>query len=258
MGGIFTGGPISALVLLGRWDEAIERHDRFQKLPATENAQNLAVHLVEIDCRRGRTAEARARLDGLTALRESDDPQTRSAAELFEAMVLRHEGKTLAALEAAERARMPGQDMSIGFLTVKLALAEALEAALEAGNRGKVDELLRSIEEIPAGARPPFLDAQAHRFRARLSGEPAEFDAAEKRFRALETRFYLAVTQLEHAEQLASQGQVSEAEPLFAAARETFERLGATPYLERAEQGASLRLTRSPPAPSRGRRLTRR
>ena len=39
--------------------------------------------------------------------------------------------------------------------------------------------------------------------------------------------------QLEHAESLAEGGQAGEAAPLLAEARETFERLGAVPWLER-------------------------
>ena len=58
---IFTAGPISALVLLGRWDEAIERHAQAEGIPGAEHLQNLKVHLVEIECRRGHVAEARAR-----------------------------------------------------------------------------------------------------------------------------------------------------------------------------------------------------
>jgi hypothetical protein len=46
--------------------------------------------------------------------------------------------------------------------------------------------------------------------------------------------FYLAVTELEYADWLASQERAEEAEPLLAEAREIFERLEAKPWLERA------------------------
>ena len=51
--------------------------------------------------------------------------------------------------------------------------------------------------------------------------------------------FYLAVSELEHAEWLAEQGRAEEAEPLLAEAREIFERLGATPWLERADRAGA-------------------
>ena len=46
--------------------------------------------------------------------------------------------------------------------------------------------------------------------------------------------FWLALTELEHAESLIGEGRADEAEPLLAEAREIFERLKATPWLERA------------------------
>ena len=47
--------------------------------------------------------------------------------------------------------------------------------------------------------------------------------------------FYLAVVQLEHAELLAPTGRADECGPLLTEAREIFERLRATPWLERVD-----------------------
>jgi hypothetical protein len=47
---------------------------------------------------------------------------------------------------------------------------------------------------------------------------------------------------IEHAELLAQEGRAGEAEPLLREARETFERLRATPWLERVEAMSALRL----------------
>jgi hypothetical protein len=47
--------------------------------------------------------------------------------------------------------------------------------------------------------------------------------------------FELAVVLLEHAEWLAGEGRLEEAEPLAAEARAIFERLRARPYLERLD-----------------------
>ena len=54
-------------------------------------------------------------------------------------------------------------------------------------------------------------------------------------FREFGFVFYLAVTQLEHGEWLVGEGRDAEAEPLLSEARETFERLRATPWLERLD-----------------------
>ena len=51
--------------------------------------------------------------------------------------------------------------------------------------------------------------------------------------------FHLAVTQLEHAEWLIGQGRADEAQPLLEEACETFERLEATPWLERVDAAQS-------------------
>ena len=47
--------------------------------------------------------------------------------------------------------------------------------------------------------------------------------------------FYLAVVRLEHAELLAASDETDECGPLLADARETFDRLRATPWLERVD-----------------------
>jgi ATP/maltotriose-dependent transcriptional regulator MalT len=107
---------------------------------------------------------------------------------------------------------------------------------------------VEEIETTPPGARPAFLDAQAARFRARVASERREaegvepaFGQAESIFREFGIPFWLAVSQLEHGEWLAEQGRAREAEPLLAEARETFERLEATPWLERCDRLAPAR-----------------
>ncbi len=73
------------------------------------------------------------------------------------------------------------------------------------------------------------------------------FATAASRFRELEMPFWLALTELEHAEWLIGEGRADEAEPLLAEAREIFERLKATPWLERVTATAH---TQQPPAPA--------
>ena len=149
------------------------------------------------------------------------------------------EGNAVEALAKAEQAfdgrsalGIVGQDVKVGFL-------RGVEAALALGNVTKADELLTVVEELPVGLRPPLLDAAAHRFRARLAGDDPSADAlftrAAAQLRALELPFHLAVVLLEHGEWLAAQGRPDDAEPFVAEARETFERLEATPWLERLD-----------------------
>jgi class 3 adenylate cyclase/tetratricopeptide (TPR) repeat protein len=238
-------GQISSLVLLGRWDNALARADEAESLPGAEHAPELFLHLVGIDCWRGRPVEARARLDLHAAHRESNEIQARSAYALHEAMVHRAEGKPRAALEVLERelSRSTGE-LAVTFLTVKLSLVEALEAAFELGDAGKLEQLLGSIDALRPGERPPLLAAHAARFRARLACDPSEaetgFRRATELFRELDMAFWLAVTQLEHAEWLIQHGRAAEAQPLLDEATETFELLEATPWIDRARQALSL------------------
>ncbi len=156
------------------------------------------------------------------------------------AAVLLVEGRYREALASAERAVEAQHALGIGAQDVKHGVRQALEAAVELGERGRAEELLAIIESQPPGLRPPFLGATAQRFRARLSTDAAEagalYGSAATAMRKLELPFHRAVIELEHSEWLTAQGRASEAEPLLAEAAETFEQLAATPWLERAAQ----------------------
>jgi hypothetical protein len=108
-------------------------------------------------------------------------------------------------------------------------MVQALEALLGLGDRARAEELLEEIEALKPGVRPPYLEAQALRFRARLDSDPSGYEAAAERFRELSLPFWLAVTLLEH-------GELTGDESSLAKAREIFEGLKATPWLERLER----------------------
>ncbi len=221
---IFFYGPISAQVLLGEWDEALARGAGVEAGTAT-SVSGLVLPLILVDCAQGELARARSRLEGDPLLRSAEDPQVRLGYALGEAQVLRAEGKWADALTAATTEIDP--EMGMTFLVVKLCLVEALEAAFELGDTARVEELLEMADGLRPGQRPPLLEAHAHRFRSKLGCDESGYRAAEGFFRELGMPFWLAVTQLEHAEATGD-------EPLRAEAREIFERLGATPWLERA------------------------
>src|SRR5262249_34745524 len=150
-------------------------------------------------------------------------------------------------LAAAERGIALAQTLGFSNQAIKHSFVHAIEAALEIGDREKAEQLVVAIEGIPPGLRPPFLDAQAHRFRARLASMASDAESGYRpgaaRFRELEIPFWLAVALLEHGELLAEQGRSDDAEPLLAEARALFEQLGATPWLERAGGRVELEAT---------------
>jgi class 3 adenylate cyclase/tetratricopeptide (TPR) repeat protein len=239
-------GDISSLVLLGRWDEAVAREVEVEAAGLDfGTADPTILYLIGVDCRRGQAEQARARLDRAAVL-ERETSEARSTNALHEAMVLRAEGDARAALETLDRELVQVVDeLGVTFVSVKLILVEALESAFELGDMGKLEEFLGRIEALRPGECPPMLTAHAARFRARLASDPAEAESGFRRgteiFRELDMVFWLAVTQLEHAEWLIQQGRAAEAEALLDEATEVFERLAATPWIERARQAPSQR-----------------
>ncbi len=239
-----------ALTMLGRWDEALGRLAEIpeERLSLGANVVSPLTGVIEVYVHRGRLDDARtllSRYGEIEELASSVDVQTQGCYWGAVAAVRLAEGDTRAALAAGERAYGGHPVLGFGSQDVKQGLTHALEAALALGDRDRADELLAPVEQLPVGLRPPLLTALAHRFRARLAGESAEADdessAAATAFRELALPFHLAVVQLEHGEWLAAQGRPADADELLAQARETFEDLGATPWVERATAAAPAR-----------------
>lgn len=228
------------LFMLGRWDEALAV---FAEVPEERlhegTTESFLSSLPEIHVARAELGEA-ARVVSLYApYGDSDNLQRRSMYLGGAAVVARAEGRLEEALEVGlEAVRLSREIGGEGFQSTKLGLVEAIEAALALGREDRADELVASIEAVPAGLRSPYLSAQALRFRARLAGDDesavASSDAAARGFRELGALFWLAVTQLEHAGWLLAQESPADADAPLAEAREIFEGLDATPWIQRA------------------------
>jgi class 3 adenylate cyclase/tetratricopeptide (TPR) repeat protein len=242
-----TGGLIQ-LFLLGRWDEALVIAAEEEPLVAIEAARGNLLAVALVHCERGDLQPARALLTDADMLRDSSNPQAKSGYAAIEARVLRGEGRPAEALASAERGLASLGELDVTDTSIKIALVEATEAALTLSKLDKADELLAIPESLEPGRLTPFLQAQTARLRARLEGARGQQERVDERFRSAAGLFrqfglvlYLAVTQLEHAEWLAGQGRNEEAEPLLIGARETFERLRATPWRKRASQTSHTR-----------------
>jgi predicted ATPase/class 3 adenylate cyclase len=236
------------LVLLGHWDDALVIAGEEGPLLANEIARLSILRVALLHCERGDREAARVLLTVADTLRDSDNAQSKAGYAAVEARVLRAEGRPTEALASAERGLAILGELSFADTLIKLALVEATEAALTLSNLDKAEELLTIPEALDPGQLTPFLQAQTARLRARLNATHGEHQGVDERFRSAASHFrecgvvfYLAVTQLEHAEWLAGQGRNEEAQPLLVEARETFEQLRATPWLERAAQATATR-----------------
>ncbi len=157
-----------------------------------------------------------------------------------EAEVLLGEGNAREALGAANEAIAVRAELAGGLAQLAGCLAWGLDAAFVLGDDAKVDELLALVERLPPGDSTPSLRAIGARFSARraaLKGDgetaAAGFAAAAGIFREIEMPFELAVVLLEHAEWLTGTDGSEDVGPLVREAGEIFERLRATPYVER-------------------------
>ena len=224
--------------MCGRWEDALAIH---HALPEDQLRTNSALASVlsgvlEIVIHQGRVEEARSLLAMPEYFLHVPELQDRAIYAAARAALLHAEGRYQEACEAGAEAASYTVDLGAGQQGVKQGLVWAVASALALGEMTRADELLSTIEQLPPGLRPPFLEAQAHRFRARMNDTETGFKTAAGGFREYNVPFWQAVTQLEHGEWLVRHDRATDAEPLLGEARATFEMLEATPWLQRAEQ----------------------
>jgi class 3 adenylate cyclase/predicted ATPase len=230
------------LTMTGRWDDAIAASE--EALEATplhglSSFISLASALGRIHTERGELEPVRALLDRIASWRESEDIQEQAVYWLAAATLGRAEGRFAEALAAAAEAKRAGLSSGAPDFA-DAAWVEQFDAAFALEDLELVDDLLHEFAALQPVQVSRFLEAHAARASARLAaarGEQSEveqpFKTAQGIFREYGIPFWLAVTQLEHAEWLTAQGRRGDAEPLLAEAGDRFERLGATPWLER-------------------------
>jgi class 3 adenylate cyclase/tetratricopeptide (TPR) repeat protein len=236
-------GVISALVELGRWQEAIAHAAEADELRASRHARGEAVNVGIVHCERGALDAAQTILDEQAWQREAEQPEHTVNFAHVEARLLRARGRPAEALAVAEAGAAMRGELGVGAKGIKHCFVEALEAALELGDDEKAAELLATLDALRPGEVTPSVEAQRSRFHARLGDRDPEADlrAAETVFAHQGLLFCDAVTRLEHAEWVIAQDRTDEAQPLLAAARSTFDELEATPWLERVDRLAGQR-----------------
>ena len=230
----FTAGSVGALECLGRWDEALAQTAAAELHAETSFARGLLLWGALVHTRRGDLDAARDLLDRHADVRESGNPDFAAMYRLIEAVWLQEADQPDAARGAVSEALAVMGDRGDGGWPQLL----AFEGFADLTGETQIRDLLAAVRRSVYGRPTKAVAAQMARFRARLpEHDPvAELESAERLFRGTEAPFYVAVTQLERAAHLDGE----EADALLAQARATFERLGARPWLDRAEAGAAV------------------
>jgi class 3 adenylate cyclase/tetratricopeptide (TPR) repeat protein len=220
----------------GRWDQIEEE---VAQLPEEADrvgdavAFQLPLYKALIAYHRGEPERTRALLHGWAELEASSNVQLESCRIAARTVIAAAEGRHEEVVQAAlEQIRS-----SNNVAAIEGNLEFGGESATVLGSAEALEELLAAAEAADVSTPPSFLAKRA-RMRARIQTlrreEPA-FDSAIAMLRENGERFWLAVTLLEQAEWLAGQGRDEESHTAMDEARETFERLRAKPWLDRAD-----------------------
>ena len=161
------------------------------------------------------------------------------------AAINQSKGRNAEAFTHAEEAIRCGLTTGADSPIVRIAFASAVDSAFAMEDLGKVEHVLGELSGLRRGEVWPSLLALGERTSARLAAARAEPSGAERGFtraialfRDMGMPYWLAATLTECAEWLTELGRADEAAPMFAEARDIFERLEAKPWLERLEQRA--------------------
>jgi class 3 adenylate cyclase/tetratricopeptide (TPR) repeat protein len=239
------------LYALGEWDVVLDRIDQLPLDLLQEERGSYAPFLLVgplVHLHRGDPAAARRLFDAFSAVGISADVQERAQHAAGLAALLHAEGAYEQGLAAAEEALAHREDLGAGSEPFREGFVAAAASALALGDRERALSLVETIDRIPRGKVPQYLHAHAARVRAQVAASEGDAEAAEagfKRssstFRELGTPFWIGASLLEYAEWLSAEARAAEADPLLVEAREMFERLGATPWLERSERVGGVR-----------------
>jgi tetratricopeptide (TPR) repeat protein len=196
--------------------------------------------LARVQAGRGDTDAVQRTLELAESLTGTQNVEWAATPLVAKAIALRFLGRLEEALQSAfPVATGPGE---IANEDRREAYLEGGLAALELGDEKAVDELIRFVAELPPALRTPLLRSTSARFEGLLAARRGDLKSADERLATavreleeIEAPFNVAQILLDHAELLSGARREDEAAPLLAQARAIFERLGATPWLERAD-----------------------
>jgi class 3 adenylate cyclase/tetratricopeptide (TPR) repeat protein len=245
-----TGHLINALFATGRWDEAMAQWDGLPDADEGPDAETgrivSAPPPMYIQAWRGAPEEAVGIASIMERLAASTDFQDIATTRGIMAFPARLKGDWAEAFRLSDEALATLPSLGISHASVRAALVEAIDAAIDAGDGGRLEALVEIVDDVGPGALSPSLESHAARGRAKLAMDRGEDPAVVDRhlshaagvFGERGMGFWRAVTLLEWAEWLAGQDRESQARAMLGEAREIFERLGAKPWLARVDRVA--------------------
>ncbi|MGH7691833.1 MAG: ATP-binding protein [Candidatus Dormibacteria bacterium] len=227
---ILTGNLMLAQIFAGDWQGAEEGA---RALLREEHAGQELLHsrLVLLHALRGNAAAAREELGHLSRWAEHDSRELRTVHMALKGTVLLAAEDPEVALTAS-RAALEVAVPSFGLRheTARQAWPDACAAALELGSVTHLAGLLEQLAAAPEGQLPPYLEAQALRYRGLLPGLPPAdavplLEQAVAAFSALGYPYWEARSTVEWAAAAESSGLPTP--PALARALAQLERLGA-------------------------------
>ncbi len=221
------------LYVLGRWDEVASSGSTLMADALDADAVFAASTLISVAVARDDADMAERCLTVAAGFRQSSYADQRVCAEIVLAREALERGAPAEALDLMGRV---SQETSLSGEAVEETYELAVEAAMSLDEEAAISELVELVASLPPARATPLLRAgrarleaeRAHRRGDRESSQRAASEAIEL-LRTIEARPHLARTMLECAR------RYPDAE-LVAEARQIYEQLGATHWLERIDQ----------------------
>ena len=232
--------------LHGEWDRVVgfvrDLPDPADEPAVLGGAEAIVGQSLPVFIERGEIVEARALADRWTTPSEDNaDYQVRTQAQFVRAVLAGAEGHLDEALARAEAISLDADKLSIRHPTLRRGWICGVNAALKVGDLESAERLMKLYEQSPPGQLSPSIRGYVDRYRATLLAAAGVSEGVDERYRSavhafvdVGMPFEEATARLDRARWLATQGRADDAAAEAALAREIFERLGATPWIERA------------------------
>jgi class 3 adenylate cyclase/tetratricopeptide (TPR) repeat protein len=228
----------AALIGIGEWGQA-DATLAEAVTTGVDDHEYVRVYRAMLAAMRGEVDSSAEVATAVERLRQSEDLQNRSAADLVEAFTLVARNRPAEALQAVQT--LVGRTAGLGVAAEALRWAWPLGVRLarELGDTAAVREMVSVLDAFPRGHLPPALRAERDFAAAVVDAEPGP--ARAEAFRTMVTMarehrnpHRLAFALLDYAEELNRAGQPEAAAAAIAEAVEIAGILGARPALERA------------------------